>query len=278
MRQHERTNERTRMPVIALTASVMAEDRRAALMAGMDGFAIKPLDVPRLFEEIALVLDLPEQPAPSTLSAAPAPRASDEPSIIDWAKGAALWGNEANMANAVEQFLDTACEKFSVLAQAGGDIDWEQAAFSLHSLRGVAGNLTLAALAAKTTAIEALVKEGRHDEASLLMPGLHRQLDAVRQAIAAHCPAPVIAPAPSLPSDLSASMRSLLDTLARNELDDDVLESVCGGLESSSRRAQARTLRQAADAFEFAQAHALLQKLIDEHEVPQEAVSGVDSP
>ncbi|MGA0584137.1 MAG: MHYT domain-containing protein, partial [Castellaniella sp.] len=56
IRQHERTRGLTATPVIALTASVMANDRREARRAGMSGFAVKPLDIPRLYEEIARVL------------------------------------------------------------------------------------------------------------------------------------------------------------------------------------------------------------------------------
>ncbi|MFX8637144.1 response regulator, partial [Acinetobacter baumannii] len=42
-RRHSR-----RTPVIALSASVQEEDRKAALAAGMDGFAHKPLDLTEL--------------------------------------------------------------------------------------------------------------------------------------------------------------------------------------------------------------------------------------
>ncbi|MFT3721287.1 MHYT domain-containing protein [Pseudorhodoferax sp.] len=64
IRQHERAQGRAATPVIALTASVMEEDRRAARQAGMDGFAVKPLEVPRLVEEMARVLGLGDDPAP----------------------------------------------------------------------------------------------------------------------------------------------------------------------------------------------------------------------
>ncbi|MGB3424018.1 MHYT domain-containing protein, partial [Castellaniella sp.] len=57
IRQHERTQGLGSTPVIALTASVMANDRREARQAGMSGFAVKPLDIPRLYEEIARVLE-----------------------------------------------------------------------------------------------------------------------------------------------------------------------------------------------------------------------------
>jgi PAS domain S-box-containing protein len=52
-----RTNAR-RIPIIAITASVLESDRKAARDAGMDGFASKPVDSAELTREIARVLHL----------------------------------------------------------------------------------------------------------------------------------------------------------------------------------------------------------------------------
>ncbi len=46
------------VPIIALSASVLAEDRALALQAGMNGFAPKPLHIPDLYAEMARVLGL----------------------------------------------------------------------------------------------------------------------------------------------------------------------------------------------------------------------------
>jgi two-component system cell cycle response regulator DivK len=44
------------IPVIALTAHAMAEDRAKAMAAGCDDFDIKPVDLPRLLEKIDTLL------------------------------------------------------------------------------------------------------------------------------------------------------------------------------------------------------------------------------
>ena len=44
------------IPVIALTAHAMAEDRAKAMAAGCDDFDIKPVDLPRLLEKIDALL------------------------------------------------------------------------------------------------------------------------------------------------------------------------------------------------------------------------------
>src|SRR5690606_37325311 len=55
LREHERASGQPRTPVLALSASVLHEDRQATIDAGMDGFAGKPVDMAELMREIARV-------------------------------------------------------------------------------------------------------------------------------------------------------------------------------------------------------------------------------
>jgi CheY-like chemotaxis protein len=54
-----------RTPMMALTANAFAEDRAAALDAGLDGFLVKPLDRAQLLKILA---EIPG-PAPAPLAA-----------------------------------------------------------------------------------------------------------------------------------------------------------------------------------------------------------------
>jgi len=55
IRDHEKNTGR-RLPIIALTARAMQEDRKKCIDAGMDGYIAKPIDRKKMFEEIATVL------------------------------------------------------------------------------------------------------------------------------------------------------------------------------------------------------------------------------
>lgn len=141
IRQYERKHARKPTPIIALTASVMEEDRRAASQAGMDGFAVKPLDVPQLLNEMARVLSL-SRAAAQPSKADTVPKQAD---IIDWDRGIALWGDRDTLEKAIKDFLETVDARYPLPERYDSDQAREQAIAGMHGLRGVAGNLALAA-------------------------------------------------------------------------------------------------------------------------------------
>lgn len=270
IRQYERTHARPYTPIIALTASVLAEDRQTAQLAGMDGFAVKPLDVPRLFDEIAGVLKIERALAlPGDTDKTLAPH-----QLIDWDSGISLWGSEKRLAKALKQFLESAATNHPLPGDADADIDWETTLLSLHGIHGASGNLSLPSVAELACTLEDLVRTGRQEEARpqitelrTLLASATRELQA-SNALLVEKKRPLAEP--SAP-ELLAHMHQLLACLTHNELNDTALEKVCAGLESLGEHTHVQVLRTAVDAFEFGRAQTLLQQLVADHTLETQA-------
>ena len=252
IRQFERTHNRPHTPVVALTASVMKEDRLAAEQAGMDGFAIKPLDVPRLLDTIARVVGV-NPPAPKVML----PTASD--ALIDWQQGIGLWGSRERLLEAINSFLASAKSRYSLDLNAE-QTDNRALLFSVHSLKGAAGNLAMPQVVACAARLEKHLQQGDLAQAKDELNTLQALLDEA----ASLCQSP--APQPQTPASGAAldqaALKQLLDVLARNELDDALQAKVLSNLHGAGHSSVAHALEQALDNFDFEQAHQHLQSLV----------------
>ncbi|MGY0627710.1 MAG: ATP-binding protein, partial [Paraglaciecola chathamensis] len=102
IRLYEQTNNLAATPIIALTASVLNEDKVAANNAGMTGFATKPVDVDLLNAEIAKVMGINLEIAESIATQ------EQESVAIRHDKGLALWGDIELYAQELERFAKDA--------------------------------------------------------------------------------------------------------------------------------------------------------------------------
>ncbi|MGB6007992.1 MHYT domain-containing protein [Castellaniella sp.] len=265
IRQHERRHDLRPTPVIALTASVMAHDRQQAQQAGMNGFAVKPLDAPRLFAEMARVTT--GQPAAVAAAARPRPAAAEP--AIDWARGVALWDTRERLAERVLGFLDQAAAQYPLPAADDAAVDPDALHFSLHGLRGAAGNLALAAVARCAADLDDQTRAGLAHVAQARIPHLRALMDAAhreaRSAIETSAPRAATTPSPAAPpAKLLDTMTALRAVLARHELDDPALDTVCAGLSAHGHHTRSQALREAIDSFDFDRASALLGAWLDE--------------
>ena len=188
LRAQEHALQQPRSCIVALSASVLDEDRDNAFAAGMDGYAFKPIDWPRLAAEILRALQpgsTSPAPAPAAPPAQAAPLAAHDAAnpplpAIDWSHALAQWQG--------------------LHAQA----QWPALAAGAHRLRGQAGNLGLLALQQCLGQLEQAARAGdaqacaQHLDA---LPDLWQALRAAQSqlpapALAAH-PAPRHEPAPT---------------------------------------------------------------------------------
>lgn len=155
LRSWEQAQHRARLPVIALTASIMDDDRKRAQAAGMDGFATKPIDALLLMQEIAHVLGVQATPQPDvqTEKAELSADACIATDLIDWQRGCQLWDSPSQYWLAIQSFIDEPRNQPSALPSADR-LDAADIKDYSHRLRGGAANLALPRLAAIAANLE----------------------------------------------------------------------------------------------------------------------------
>ena len=258
IRAEEKLRNRVATPIIALTASVMESDRKAAIDAGMNGFASKPFDMPKLKHEIARVLNLtPESPLADHFS-------DDRDVIVDWNRCEVLWGDRARATKAIARFLTEQATRYSLPDDAlpfdAGS--WNKTAATLHSLRGVAANLGLIAVANTCHLLE---QEGKSPSGAWqdLLKELEMQLDRVKTqlpAIEADVPEPA-QPQGISAADLSQALEKLSSRLQHGELDDDSVAIVGQWLVEQDQVVLRNDIQDAIESFEFDQACLYLKQV-----------------
>jgi PAS domain S-box-containing protein len=137
-REYEANNEVEPIPMIALTASVLEDDRNSARSAGLDGFAQKPIDIAQLTSEIARVLGLG---LISEDTSQYKPSKSDV--LYDEERGVALWGSYEMYMKQLGLFIDDYRDQIQGLRELNQMERFAELAAQAHALKGVCGNLCL---------------------------------------------------------------------------------------------------------------------------------------
>lgn len=258
IRQHEKERQLKPVPIVALTASVMQEDRLAAQEAGMNGFANKPLDVPALFAEIARVIGVH---SPETQVSATA--VQEGPQLIDWTRAVALWGSRETVQREIHDFLSGCAESYPL----GVEHDEKQLLFSLHGIRGAGGNLGLMAVSELAGELEQGLRAGKTMQLATSLQALQSLME--KTAVQAGVPEEETAPVePAAAMDLQSLWRdiqALRQVLASHQLDDALLEGLLKQLRQGPVAVVklAVELAEAVDDFEFDQALSLVDQLTE---------------
>ncbi|MEC5399518.1 PAS domain S-box protein [Uliginosibacterium sp. H1] len=282
IRSQENKEARGRVPIIALTASVMDADRNAARDAGMDGFASKPLDLPALTREMARVLDLPAMPVIDRKTGKQGPR------VLDDRAGLARWGDARPLyVRALRQFADELSNAARTFRQAAGQDDaptpHQELLRLAHRLGGAGANLGLDTLSQQFNEIERHGGEPLRGEAlDAFLHQIAQARDAIARYAAADEPANDATPASTRPFDVAiakASAQHLLEALRHGTLDDAALADFARALPADAHTLL--RLRRLIDEFDLAAAHAHLSLYLgslDELEPTRAAVTASLQP
>ncbi len=263
IRRFELANHKQRTPVIALTASVLEEDRQAALAAGMDGFATKPVEPARLRAELARVLGY--TPARAALPQQAGHAVEPDAEVLDARQGLRLWGSAAAWQRALRRFAIEQQDGPARLRALLHAKEWLEARALVHRWRGVAGSLALPHLLAAAGPLEEALRSG--DDAVHLGEALAGALQDVLDACA-ELAAGMTSPAPlsgfgdlsgeTASPDVAAPLLARMErTLQQGELDDIALRALVQALGA----ARCAPLTDALDQFDFEAALRAVQAL-----------------
>ena len=171
------------LPIIAMTANALADERERCLRAGMDDHIAKPIDLEELFPVLNKWLGRPVAPEPES---PPAPGAPRELSLADQLAGFNLasglkrvGGNAGLLARLLVAFRAQHHGAVTEIREALKNGVPGQGAALLHMLSGLAGNLGAERVCAALTELDGALLDGSPETIELLLLTLESELQLV---------------------------------------------------------------------------------------------------
>ncbi|WP_228896407.1 PAS domain-containing protein [Pseudoduganella aquatica] len=261
------------LPIIAMTANALDEDRQLAIEAGVNAHVPKPIDVDEL---LATLLRLaPLRPGPGR--AAPddswrKPGAEDRPLSLPGIDLEAalkrLAGNYPAFVGLLKRFENSQGGTVGEVRTLLGNRKHHAAAQLLHRLRGVAANLGAGDIARLSAQAEVALHEARETELAFLLTALDQSISVVTEA-ARTLPLPLPesdaasgpAGAPDGPA-LPQALEDLLSLLQTNNMKALThFQSLRPGLKAHGHDA-VLALAHAVETLDFAAAEQLVQDML----------------
>lgn len=173
------------IPIIALTAAAMVEDRTKALEAGMNEHLSKPIESDEMLRCIAKYFNATFEAVPQKQIALSQPQQN----VLDVEYAMRLVGqNQALYSKIISKFSEELQGEFATLPELLEQK--ESAAKSLiHALKGVSGNVGANELATFSTNIDALLKAQKEitkEETEQLRQAMQRARDAIENYLSTH--------------------------------------------------------------------------------------------
>jgi len=174
-REYELDNSLPRLPIIALTASVLPQDKKSAQQASMDGFANKPINIQQLLSEIAKILKSTD------IDISPNIAQSDQRLSIDIEKGIDLWGSKTTLFNEILHFINQSKHEIDSFSTLIHNNNWPTLETLAHKHKGVAGNLAMSKLMLSLSELEEVARKQKQQEALACVEQVNRDIKSVAQ-------------------------------------------------------------------------------------------------
>ncbi len=258
------------LPIIAMTANAMAEDRERCLEAGMNDHIAKPIAVQELVDKLQRWVKPAAGRKPATVAAGQARTRRSEP---EWITALAevdgldarlglgqVLGREALYLDILTRFVASQHDQAIAIAQAIDSGHREQAQRLAHTLKGLAAQIGALALREQAAQLEAALRAGQPDPATLLA-GIGHELPRLSDAIAACLPQALVQPAGTGfdPVQWQALRTHLLELLRQDDTACVALLEQQQTLARAALGAEFGVFANAVEGFDFATALALLE-------------------
>ena len=259
----EQQQKLEKIPIIALTASVLEQDKSAAEQAGMEGFANKPVDLIQLNNEMARVLGIDA----STILAQ---ESQSDNLLIDFKQGEKLWGSKPNHLRELQTFIKNSSVYQQEMRDALTLRDWSQLQSVCHKLKGVAGNVGLKSILNEMQELETAVAQGDVAGVQRGLQQIQQTLEQVQAVLHEQIDDTTSEPATEvLCNEIVPHLERLLTDCANNTYHEQDLTRLAT-LKSTKFSETVASIEAALDDFNFTTAASLVELLLEELRSEQE--------
>ena len=261
------------LPIIAMTASVMAGDRERCIDAGMNDHVAKPIDVNELFS--ALARWLIRSAGETVVSAAEAGQEDAAIRIpgVDVEKALRRVGGSIKLYRTLlSRFCETQVDAAHRIKEAVGRAEIDTARRDAHTLTGLAGSVGATALADCARTIENLLKTKETAGLDQALASLESSLSEFVTSLAETSFGVDSDRAPQTNDQRSvdtAALGAALSDLAKLIARDDTraakaFEAISGDLRAAGQGERSKQLQTQLARYDFESAAAILEKIAQE--------------
>jgi two-component system, sensor histidine kinase and response regulator len=249
------------VPIIAMTAAAMEEDRRASLAAGMSDHVSKPIAPAEVLAVLAkwvgadAVHSLPDRRAAAGVARPPDTALPDAVTGFDLGDALVRLGTDrSRLAAALSRFAADFAGVPAEMTRLVADGDRQKAAALAHRVKGTAGTVGAVDAARLASRLE---QELRRADVPKSLPAFVVALESAIQAVKAVVTEPARLPVPAAPDvrALRASAGLLVQVLDDHDLvPDSLLAEVCQQAAALGAGRLADALRAEVQSFDYARA------------------------